>query len=43
MVFSDDFGNPSYPVVDKSPFLAFDLIKDSINVVTTVSRFIIFI
>lgn len=34
IVSSDEFGNPPYPVIDESPFLAFDLIKDSINLVT---------
>lgn len=34
MVSSDGFGNLLYPVIDESPFLAFDLIKDSTNPVT---------
>lgn len=34
MVSSDEIENPPYPVTDESPFLAFDLIKDSVNLVT---------
>lgn len=34
MVPSDEFGKAPYPVIDESPFLAFDLIKVNINLVT---------